>query len=379
MKSIAILGASGSIGTQALDIVRNLNESFCVEALAYHSNIDLAQKHIEEFKPSLVAVYDESKALELKARGVSCRVVGGESGVLEAASLSNVEFVLVAIVGIAGLKPTLAAIEAKKTIGLANKETLVAAGEVVMAAAKANGVSILPIDSEHSAIFQCMQGESLSSVHRVVVTASGGPFRDLSLSQLGEVSVEEALKHPNWDMGAKVTVDSSTLMNKGLEMIEAKWLFDLEPKQVEAVIHPQSLVHSFVEFCDGSLIAQVSEPDMHLPIQYAMTYPKRVPRALPSLDFSKMREMTFYPPDELKFGCLKLAKEAMFCGGSLPCFMNAANEALVNQFLNKKISWVEIGNHLEKLMDKHQNLNNPNLELLLEVDQEARAQVAFIA
>ncbi len=343
-----------------------------VTALSAHSNIDLLQKQAEKWRPSLIAVYDKEKALELQKRLSGISVVSGMEGLIEAATLPQIDFVVSAIVGAKGILPTLKGIEAGKTIGLANKEVLIAAGELIMNGAKKRGVNIFPIDSEHSAIFQCLQGESLSGVNRIILTASGGPFRTFTEKELGSITPSAALKHPTWKMGKKVTIDSSTLMNKGLEVIEAKFLFDIPLEKIDVVIHPQSIIHSFVEFIDGSLLSQLGEHDMKIPIQYALTYPKRKKGIVSCFDFEKYSKLEFFSPEWEKFPCLGLAYEAAKSGGTLPCFMNAANEALVEQFLEGKISWKEIGKKLETLMGAHKNEPQKSLEILFEVDREAR-------
>lgn len=374
MKQVSVLGSTGSIGQSTLSVVRHLKEDVRVAALAAHSNINLLQRQIEEFSPECVAVFDEKQAACLKDRLPHTRVLGGMEGVCEVAAYQEADFVVSSIVGMAGLLPTIAAIEAGKDVGLANKEVLVAAGALVSALAKKHHVRLLPIDSEHNAIFQCLQGEDAQSISRVLLTASGGPFRDHSLKQLKAVTVEEALNHPTWKMGPKVTVDSSTLMNKGLEMIEAHWLFGVDPKQIEVLVHRQSIVHSMVEFADGSIKAQLNEPNMMNPIQYALTYPVRMKGAFQPFDFSKNSSWTFEVPDEKKFSCLKLAYFAIQEGGSMPCYMNAANEVLVERFLNKEIRWCEIGEKLDHLMQRHCLCNDLSLDEVLAVDRKARQE-----
>lgn len=372
MKRLSILGSTGSIGTSTLKVVRHLPEDFCVTALAAHSNIDLLEQQIQEFSPRIVAVYDEKKAQELRRRVPHLSIVSGVEGLEEVAAHSDVDFVVSAIVGTMGLRPTLAAIESGKDIGLANKEVLVAAGEMVMRRAREKGVRILPIDSEHSAIFQCLEGHDPSALKKIILTASGGPFRTYSHQQLSQVSPEQALRHPTWNMGPKVTVDCSTLMNKGLELIEARWLFGVEAEKIEVIIHPQSIIHSMVEFIDTSILAQMGTPTMVLPIQYAMTYPERKPSFLPSLDFRQHPQLDFLTPDTEKFVCLRLAQEAAGQEESLPCFMNAANEVLVQRFLEKQISWKEIGQKLEHLMERHQKTPLDQVDTVLGIDSEAR-------
>ncbi len=377
-KRISVLGSTGSIGTSTLQVVRHLPEELEIVALAAKSNIDLLEKQAREFRPKLVAVHDPDAALELQKRLPGTPVLAGMEGIVTAASFEGADFAMLAMTGSAGLLPAVAAIEAGKEIGLANKEVMVSAGELVSSLAKKKGVEILPVDSEHSALFQCLKGEERKAVRRLILTASGGPFRTKSLDELNRIGVEDALAHPNWKMGPKVTIDSSTLMNKGFEMIEARWLYGIEPDKIEAVIHPQSRVHSCVEFVDGSILAQISDPDMVLPIQYALTYPRRLPGLLPPYDFIKNGTLTFYPPDKEKFLCLHLATEAMKAGKSYPCYLNGANEILVERFLRKEISWSAIGAKLEKLISSHRPENLLTLEAILSVDLRARQEAARI-
>ncbi len=375
-KRIALLGSTGSIGTSALQVVRHLNGELEIAALAAKSNIDLLEKQAKEFSPKVVAVFDEGAALQLQKRIPHIPVLAGVDGLKAVASFSGADFAMLAMTGSAGLEPALAAIGAGKQIGLANKEVLVSAGELVSGLARQKGVELLPVDSEHSALFQCLKGEKMGQVRRLILTASGGPFR--TESDLSRITPEQALAHPNWRMGPKVTIDSSTLINKGFEMIEARWLFDIDPARIEAVIHPQSRIHSCVEFIDGSMLAQMSDPDMILPIQYALTYPERRPGLMPPYDFIKNGTLTFFPPDKEKFRCLKLSIDAMRAGRSYPCFLNAANEVLVDRFLNKKISWIEIGVKLEKLISSHEPQNLLTLEAILEVDSLARKKASCV-
>lgn len=374
MKQITILGSTGSIGQNSLEVIRHLGEGYRVVALAVHSQIDRLEQQIHAFNPEVVAVYDEKKALELQARVPHVPVLAGMDGLLAVASHSNTNFVISAMSGTIGLAPTLAAINAGKTIGLANKEALVTGGALVKECANRMNVSLLPIDSEHCAIFQCLQGEKKHDVRRLILTASGGPFRSYTPDQLNNVTVAQALNHPTWKMGPKITIDSSTLMNKGLEVIEAHWLFDIPIEQIEVVIHPQSLVHSMVEFNDLSTIAQISEPSMVLPIQYCLTHPDRHPGLLKPLDLTKARTLEFFPPDITKFRCLALAFEAIRQGGSLPAYMNAANEILVERFLKGEFSWPEIGSKLESLMEKHPIIPIPTHETITAIDSLARQQ-----
>lgn len=372
MKPIAILGSTGSIGQSTLRVVRHLKDRLSVKALAAHSNIDLLYQQAIEFQPEIIAVWDQFKALELKKMLPGMHVVGGMEGVCEAAAHPSVQFVVSAMVGTAGLLPTMTAVKHGKQIGLANKEVLVAAGELITKLAQEHGAQLLPIDSEHSALFQCLDQKEMGTVRRLILTASGGPFLNFSEKQLENVTLEDSLKHPNWKMGAKVTIDCSTLMNKGLEVIEARWLFNLPVEQIEVVVHPQSLIHSLVEFIDGSILAQMSHQDMILPIQYALTYPDRLAGILPPFDFTKYNRLELLPPDWMKFPCLRLAVEAIKQGGSAPCFLNAANEVMVSRFIQKEISWRSIGVKLEKLMESHQVAKQLNLETILEVDASAR-------
>lgn len=356
MKSISILGSTGSIGQNALNVARHLPAELKVVALAARENIDLLEKQALEFHPALIAVYREDKALELQGRLPHITVLGGMEGLKAVASYSAADMVVSAIAGTLGLQPTLEAIKAGKDIALANKEALVSGGSLVMKLVKEKGVNLLPIDSEHSAIFQCLKNEKKGAINRIVLTSSGGPFRNSSEEQLKEVTVEKALNHPTWKMGPKVTIDSSTLMNKGLEVIEAYWLFNLPLDKIEVIIHPQSIIHSLVEFQDFSILAQMGVPNMIVPIQYALTYPDRFPGMLEPFDFVKQGKLEFFKPDLTKFRCLGLAYEAIREGGSMPCFMNAANEMLVQRFLKREIAWKDIGVQLERMMDSHKTI-----------------------
>lgn len=379
MKKIALIGSTGSIGESTLKVIRNLGpEQAQITALAAHSNIDRLEAQAKEFHPNLIAVYDKEKAFELQKRLPHIPIMSGMDGVKAAASETEASFVVSAMSGSLGLIPTVAAIQAGKTIGLANKESLVSAGAWVMQLAREKGVSIIPIDSEHSALFQCLQGESTAAVRRLVLTASGGPFYRYSFDELKTISLDQALKHPNWSMGPKITVDSSTLMNKGLEVIEAHWLFDMPYDKIEVVVHPQSIIHSLVEFTDGSIKAQLSEPSMIIPIQYALTYPERKAGLLPPFDFTKIRQLEFFPPDLHRFPCLRLAFQSIQSGGSLPCYMNAANEVLVHRFIHKEIAWIDIAAKLEVLMMKHSIVRLGSLEEILAIDQLARAEALKI-
>lgn len=372
MKKIAVLGSTGSIGQSSLKVAKHLNLQ--VLALAAHSNIDLLQEQAMAFDVPYLAVYDSQKALELQKRLPDKKVLAGKEGVCHIASLEETELVIAAIVGMAGIEPCIKAIEAKKTIALANKEVLVAAGPLIKSLLDKHQTSLLPVDSEHSAVFQLLQGEEKKAVRRIILTASGGPFFDRK--NFEDIRVEDAIKHPNWSMGAKISVDSSTLMNKGLEVIEASVLFGT--KNIDVLVHRQSLVHSFVEFEDASLKAQVSIPDMVHPIQYAVTYPKRMNAPIKPLDFSATPLWTFEAADTERFPCLQLAYDALEKGGSAPCFLNAANEVLVQRFLKKAISWLDISKKLAKLLDQHQVQQALSLEEILSIDTEARKQAALV-
>lgn len=369
MKKIAILGSTGSIGTQTLEVVRE-NKDIEVLGLAAGSNITLLEKQIREFDPEIVAVWDEEKAAVLreKAADTRTRIVAGMEGMLEVSVMQEVEILVTAVVGMIGIRPTIEAIKAGKDIALANKETLVTAGHLIMPLAKEKNVSILPVDSEHSAIFQSLQGNDRKSVHKILLTASGGPFRGRKPEELKNIRVEDALKHPNWEMGQKITIDSSTMVNKGLEVIEAKWLFDVDVDKVQVVVQPQSIIHSMVEYEDGAIIAELGTPDMKLPIQYALYYPER--RYLPGerLDFWDLGKLEFEKPDMDTFYGLRLAYEAGRAGGTLPTVFNAANELAVRQFLNREISYPEITEIIEECMRAHKNIGHPTLEQILDTE-----------
>lgn len=374
MKKIAILGSTGSIGTSALDIIRQ-NEDMRVTALSGNSNTELLFKQIKEFKPRLACVYHEEGARwllkKLKEEGLTgTEVVFGMEGLKLVASLSETDVVLTAVVGMIGIEPTIAAMKAGKDIALANKETLVAAGHIIMPLKEETGVSILPVDSEHSAIFQSLQGAAGNKIKKILLTASGGPFLHKALEELKEVTLEQALKHPNWTMGAKITIDSSTMVNKGLEVIEAKWLFGVSAKDIEVVIHPQSILHSAVEFKDGAVIGQFGLPDMKLPISYAFTYPERRFVSEESLDLFKLKNLEFLKPDFKKFRGLALAYEALKEGGSLPVVYNAANEVAVSLFLERKLSYLQIIELIEREMLRHKLISNPSLPEILEIKDE---------
>ena len=376
-KNIAVFGSTGSIGTQTLDVVRRNPDHFKITALAAKSNIDLLEKQIIEFQPKFVCVYYEKAAQALRKR-VSIPVVFGHEGLKEMASREDVDFVLLAMTGTVGLFPAIEAIRNKKQIGLANKEILVSAGDLIMKLAKENNVSLLPIDSEHNAFYQCLNREDKSAIKRMILTASGGPFRNFSLQKLEEIKPEDALRHPTWSMGNKVTIDSSTLMNKGLEVIEAHHLFDIPPHQIDVVVHPQSIIHSMVEFIDGSTMAQLAEHDMRVPIQYALSYPKRFHADFPRFDPLIHSNLQFFPPDRDTFICLELAYESIKIGKSMSCYMNAANEVLVNRFLNYEISWPSIGQKLEKLMSSHNPDDMLTLDSILSVEHQARKEAVTL-
>ncbi len=369
MKNISILGSTGSIGTQTLDIVR-ANDDLNVVAIAAGSNINKLEEQIREFHPDVVCVYNEKAAGKLKimVADTPVKVVTGMDGLIEAAVYKKAEIVVTAFVGMIGIRPTLEAIKAGKDIALANKETLVTAGHIVMSTAKEYGVKILPVDSEHSAIFQSLNGENPKEIDKILLTASGGPFRGWTREQMKNVQVEDALKHPNWAMGQKITIDSATMVNKGLEVIEAKWLFNVDIDDVKPIVQPQSIIHSMVQFKDGAVIAQLGTPDMRLPIQYALYYPERRYLAGDRLDFAKIGQITFEQPDLNNFVGLDLAFKAGRMGGSMPTVFNAANEKAVAKFLNREISFLEITDIIEYCMENHKNIENPTVEQILETE-----------
>ena len=376
MKKIAILGSTGSIGTQTLEVVRE-NKDIEVSGLAAGNNIQLLEAQIREFMPKKVAVWTEEKAAELRVKiaDLSVEVVSGMEGLLEIAVMEETEILVTAIVGMIGIRPTIAAIEAGKDIALANKETLVTAGHIIMPLAKEKGVKILPVDSEHSAIFQSLQGSRGGEIKKILLTASGGPFRGKKQEDLLNIRVEDALKHPNWEMGRKITIDSSTMVNKGLEVMEARWLFDVDIDDVQVVVQPQSVIHSMVEFVDGAVIAQLGTPDMKLPIQYALYYPER--RYLPGdrVDFWSIGHLDFEKPDMDTFYGLALAYEAGRTGGTLPTVFNAANELAVSQFLNREIKYLEIGEIIEDCMRAHKVIENPSVDQILETESWAYERI----
>lgn len=376
MKNISILGSTGSIGTQALEIVRQ-NQDLNVVALAAGSNIELLEKQIREFKPNLVCVYDEEKALNLvsKIKDMPVKIVSGMEGLIDTAIIPKADIVLTAIVGMIGIRPTLAAIEAHKDIALANKETLVTAGHIIMPLASQNHVRILPVDSEHSAVFQSLQGNKRNQVSKIILTASGGPFRGKNREDLKNVTVADALKHPNWTMGRKITIDSATMVNKGLEVIEARWLFDINFDEIDVVIQPESLIHSMVEYVDGGIIAQLGTPDMKLPIQYAFYHPDRKILNTDRVNFSKLGSIHFEEPNIDVFRGLALAYQAGKAGGSMPTVLNAANEIAVSEFLKGNIKFLEIEELIQHAMEKHKKVENPALDEILKAEQEAYESV----
>ncbi len=376
MKNIAVLGSTGSIGTQTLEIVR-ANDDLNVVSLAAGSNIEMLEKQIREFKPQIVCVYNEKKAEELKIKvsDTDVKIVTGMDGLIETAVIKTADIVLTAVVGMIGIRPTIAAIKAGKDIALANKETLVTAGHIIMPLAKEYGIRILPVDSEHSAIFQSLQGNKKSQLSKILLTASGGPFRNTPKEDLKNVTVKDALKHPNWSMGRKITIDSATMVNKGLEVIEAKWLFDVDIDNIEVVVQPQSLIHSMVEYVDGGIMAQLGTPDMKLPIQYALFYPDRRPLDGKRVNFFDIANITFFKPDRDKFKGFDLAFRAGKTGGSLPTIYNAANELAVSKFLNEEIRFLDIPELIEAAMNNHKVIDNPSLEQILESEKEAYESV----
>ncbi|MBP8975305.1 MAG: 1-deoxy-D-xylulose-5-phosphate reductoisomerase [Bacteroidetes bacterium] len=371
-RNIAILGSTGSIGRNSLVVLGELPDQFRVTYLTTNVNIDLLEDQISRFHPRGVVILDEQQAQRFRQRAGNVEVLSGVNGLLEVARRDDVDIVLNALVGFAGLKPTVEAIQHRKQIALANKETLVVAGAIVTALAKEYNVRILPIDSEHSAIFQCLVGEDKMQLKRIILTASGGPFLNTPIEKFHNITVEEALKHPNWKMGNKITIDSATLMNKGLEVIEAYWLFGIPTENIDVVIHPQSIIHSMVEFIDGSIKAQIGLPDMKIPIQYALTYPERMPLDVPHVNFPKLHEMTFFEPDRTKFRCLQLAYDALSIGGTAPAVMNAANEIAVQAFLERKITFDKIPQLIEQALTTQANHRTPEIENTIEADIATR-------
>lgn len=371
MRNISLIGSTGSIGTQTLDVVRK-NQDLTVCALSCNTRIDILEAQIREFHPHIAAVYDNEAAAELKIRiaDTDCRVVSGMEGLIEAATYGKSDTVVTAIVGMIGIEPTIAAIKAGKNIALANKETLVCAGHIIMPLAAENNVKILPVDSEHSAIFQCIQGNTGNTINRIFLTASGGPFRGYTPEMLKKVKVTDALNHPTWNMGRKITVDCATLANKGLEVMEARWLFDTDPDRIQVVIHPQSIIHSMVRYDDGSVMAQMSSPDMRLPIIYALYYPERRFLDTKLLDFWNLQDLHFEEPDMVSFPALKLAYEAIRAGGSMPAVFNIANELAVSRFLNGEIGFTDISDYIGEAMAGHSLIKDPDIEYILELKKE---------
>lgn len=374
-RRIAILGSTGSIGTQALEVVKQHPDKLDVEVLTAHSNAPLLIRQAMEFMPNAVVIGKESmyKLVSEALDPYDIKVYRGAASIEQIVEMDSIDMVLVALVGWSGLKPTIAAIKAGKQIALANKETLVVAGELVTKLAQEKGVNIYPVDSEHSAIFQCLAGEFHNPVEKIILTASGGPFRGMKRDELLKVTKEQALKHPNWNMGCKVTIDSATLMNKGLEVIEARWLFNLPVEQIEVIVHPQSIIHSMVQFADGSIKAQMGMPDMRLPIQYALTYPQRLASKFPKFSFDKCLDFTFEKPDKENFRCLNIAYEAIRLGGNMPCIMNAADEVAVHAFLREEISFLQIPELIEQTMQIINFVKNPALSDYEETDLTSRA------
>ncbi len=379
MKKILILGSSGSIGVNTLNVIRNFPDKFRVAGLTVNSRVDVLEQQIKEFHPEFVVVTDESKAKKLKSNiGNLCEVLIGKDELLKASSEKDYDILLGAIVGFAGLAPTLEAIKRGKRIALANKETLVVAGELVTKLVLENSAEILPVDSEHSAIYQCLVGENLNEVEKLIITASGGPFLNKDKSFFENATVDEALSHPNWKMGNKITIDSATMMNKGLEVIEAHWLFGLPIEKINIVIHPQSIIHSMVQFVDGSIKAQLGLPDMKLPIQYALTFPERLQNDFKRTDLPAINNLSFFEPDFDKFECLQLAFDVIKNGGTAPCILNAANEIAVEKFINKKIKFSQIPDLINKALDKIENHTDPDIDTIFECDLKTREFVSSL-
>lgn len=375
MKKIAILGSTGSIGTQTLDIIEQNPDRFTAVVLSCGTNVELLGEQIEKHRPAMAVVGCEDDAVELGKKYPYTEFLYGIEGLVVAAAKTDCDMVLNSLIGMMGLIPTYYAIKAGKDIALANKETLVAGGEVVINAVKENKVRLLPVDSEHSAIFQALQGNAPGDINRLILTASGGPFRGYSLEQLGGVTVSQALNHPNWKMGSKITIDSATMMNKGLEVIEARWLFDVPPEKIEVVVHPQSIIHSMVEYVDHSIIAQLGVPDMRVPIGYALTYPERIENSIRGVDFFEMGSLTFEKPDLSTFRCLGFAYEAVKAGGSYPVILNAANEVLVQQFLAGRIAFLDIQNTIERVLQEHKPVYQLDLDGIIEIDHLIRGDL----
>lgn len=376
MKKVFVLGSTGSIGINCLNVISNLRNDFEVTALSVNSNTELLLEQIKIYKPKVVVVRDEKAAKNISSKiPIGCELLIGEDGLIKAAVEAEYDIFMGAMVGFAGLAPTIEAVKRGKRIALANKETLVVAGEIVTDLCRANGSEIIPVDSEHSAIYQCLVGENLNEVEKLILTASGGPFRDKDKSFFENATVDEALNHPNWKMGSKITIDSATMMNKGLEVIEAHWLFGLPAEKIEVVIHPQSIIHSMVQFVDGSIKAQLGLPDMKLPIQYALTFPERMQNNFERTNLPSISSLTFFEPDLTKFECLKLAFEVLITGGSAPCIMNAANEVAVSKFLQKEIKFSHIPLLINKALNKVENVLSPDLGTIFECDKVTREYV----
>ena len=375
MKKIAILGSTGSIGTQTLDIIEQNPDRFTAAVLSCGTNVELLGKQIEKHRPAFAVVSNEDDAVEMGKKYPRTEFLYGMEGLVVAAAKTDCDMVLNSLIGMMGLLPTYYAIKAGKDIALANKETLVAGGQVIMDAVKGKKVRLLPVDSEHSAIFQALQGNDIQGINRIILTASGGPFRGYTQEQLGKVTVSQALNHPNWKMGSKITIDSATMMNKGLEVIEARWLFDVPPEKIEVAIHPQSIIHSMVEYIDHSIIAQLGVPDMRVPISYALAYPERIENQIDGVDFFEMGSLTFEKPNLDAFKCLSFAYEAVKAGGSYPVVLNAANEVLVQQFLEGRISFLDIQNTIEKILQNHKPVYQLALEEILEIDNNVRGDL----
>ncbi len=378
MKRLSVLGSTGSIGKNTLEVVAKNPDKFKIAALAVRNNIDELESQINTFRPDVVAVFDESSAESLRAKNPSVKILAGEEGLKEVVTLENVDTVVSAIVGSAGLVPTYEAIKAGKDIALATKEALVMAGKLVMSEASKRGVRIIPVDSEHSAVFQCLEGRNMQEVEKIILTASGGAFLRKSVSELDSVTPAAALKHPNWEMGKKITIDSATLMNKGLEVIEAFWLFNVPLEKIDVILHPQSIIHSMVKFIDGSVIAQMSVPDMKGPISYALSYPDRLGDVLPALDLAEIKELTFEEPDMKKYPSLSLTFDALRAGGTMPCVLNAANEIAVDAFLEEKIPFTGISSVVSDTMAEHEVLGGETIEEVINVSNWARRKTLEI-
>lgn len=375
MKKIAVLGSTGSIGQQTLEVIRRFPNYFKVVALSAGKNWQILARQTKEFSPEFIALEDKSNLNDLRKNiNKKVKILSGPDGIKNITKLSKPDIALIALVGVSGLVPTLEAIDTAKVIALANKESLVVGGELVIKKAREKKALILPVDSEHSAIFQCLKGEKKSNLKKIILTSSGGPFRSYSFSQLRKATPRKALKHPVWKMGSKITIDSATLMNKGFEILEAKWLFDIGLENIEVIIHPEGVIHSLVEFCDGSVLAQMSPPDMRLPISYSLFYPQRAPESFKRLDLVTLKNITFYQPDENKFPCLKLARLAGESAGTYPAVLNAANESAVELFLSDKIKFLDIQKIIQKTLDKHKNISRPDLEDILEANNWARKE-----